>query len=335
MSLTIPPLFSGGAILPANKPLCVFGTGEGEIQVTLGTTTATATAKDGKWLACLPPMPYGGPYELTVTDGKTLLRRTDVYLGEVYLVAGQSNMQFKVDESALSETEYETDPLLRLYTVDRPEAGELFTSADGWIESRAETVGKWTAIGYSLGKALRKKKGVAIGIIACYQGASVIQSWLKKQACARPEFYVPDDEKFIDHRVKEYFWNAEGYLSEYMLDKLAPYPLTRVVWYQGESNTSNAESAIYDKLLIALIKQLRTAHLDETLPVSVVQIADLTSRLNDPEYALAWRTLQAKQAEVANTLENVKLIVSRDVCETDDIHPKTKKILAERIAKNI
>lgn len=30
--------------------------------------------------------------------------------------------------------------------------------------------------------------------------------------------------------------------------------------------------------------------------------------------------------------DNVKTVISCDVCETDDIHPKTKNILAKRVA---
>ena len=65
-----------------------------------------------------------------------------------------------------------------------------------------------------------------------------------------------------------------------------------------------------------------------TLPFLVVQIADYVDR--DGE---AWRTIQNAQLKAAEVIPFVKTVISRDVCESDDIHPPTKHILAERIAR--
>jgi len=60
-----------------------------------------------------------------------------------------------------------------------------------------------------------------------------------------------------------------------------------------------------------------------------VQIADFCYSPNKE----AWKLVQKAQYEVQNMRENVTTVISRDVCENDDIHPKTKDKLAERIAE--
>jgi hypothetical protein len=80
-------------------------------------------------------------------------------------------------------------------------------------------------------------------------------------------------------------------------------------------------------MLTALINAWRDGFCDKNLPVIVVQIADCDSRATE-----AWRTVQQAQMAVQDVLPNVRTVISRDVCESDDIHPGTKELLAKRIA---
>ena len=84
-------------VLQANKTIHIFGNGEGEVTVEFLGQKRTVLTK-GEWLIELDPQPYGGPYTMDVTlDGeKTTI--SDIWLGDVYLLGGQSNMQFKMIE---------------------------------------------------------------------------------------------------------------------------------------------------------------------------------------------------------------------------------------------
>ena len=94
-------LFSDHAVLQREMPVPVWGwTGPGtRVRVNLGPYTAeTRAGDDGKFLARLPPMPAGGPYELDAStpDGKTHARATEVMVGEVWVCSGQSNMEWPI-----------------------------------------------------------------------------------------------------------------------------------------------------------------------------------------------------------------------------------------------
>lgn len=328
MSFTIDEFFRNGAVLPHSRPLNIYGEGEGEISVTLNGETVTATAENGKWRGVLPPMECGGPYTLKATCGVETLTAEDIYIGEVILLLGQSNLQFKIHESTEANDIYEDNGLLRLYTIDRPEEGEYFKAADGWVKATAQGIQNWSAIGYHLANELNRQKEIAVGLIACYQGASKIQSWLPKEIAASDVFCLCDNLKHPDHK-EYYMWNYDGFLYDFSLSKLFPYSLSHVVYYQGESNTAMAEAERFDKMLCALIEHIREKTYDADLPVTVVQIADFLTR-NDE----AWRAVQQAQLNVQSLTHNVKTVICADVCENDNIHPPTKRPLAIRIAKS-
>ena len=83
-------------------------------------------------------------------------------------------------------------------------------------------------------------------------------------------------------------------------------------------------------MLTDMIKSWRADLKDPTLPFTVIQIAD-----SDERMCKGWINIQKAQSIVAQTNDNVTLIQSKDVCETDDIHPKSKTILSKRIADSI
>ena len=145
----------------------------------------------------------------------------------------------------------------------------------------------------------------------------------------RADIFVPDEQKYTD-KVRYPAFNYEGKMYEICFSKIAPFAFSAVVWYQGESNTSEAESKIYGKQLEILIHSWREDLRDYSLPFSVVQIHELIPRLTEE-----WKRIQSEQKRVAARVPNTHLVVSRDVCETDVIHPKNKSRLAKRVYSSI
>lgn len=322
------PLFCNNAVLQAGKPVRIFGEGEGNVTVRIGEVEGFAASKDGKWLVELPAFNYGGPYNIEVDlDGESVVLE-NIYFGDVYLLVGQSNLQFKLSESTTPREAYKSNPLMRLFTLDRIEEGEVFKTKDGWVECDKESAGGWSAVGYHLAERVCEKSGNAVGIISAYQGASIIQSWLPLEIATRKEFFVPEELRSYDYKQENYKrWNRDGVLYAFAIEKIIPYSVSHVIWYQGESNTCDAEAVIYGDMLRTLIETYRERFLDATLPFVVTQIADYDYRED-----LAWKIVQLRAAEVAETVPYVSLAKACDFCETDDIHPKTKATLAYYIA---
>ena len=314
----------------AGKPIRIYGEGHGQAQICFASYETTIVSSDETWFIEFPAMEYGGPYQLEVIFENEHITFDDIYVGEVYLFAGQSNMQFKLHESSTALDLYETNDKLRLFSTDRLEEGEYFKSSDGWVKSDKEQVGNWSAIAYLVGNEISKTKDIAVGVITCYQGASVIESWVPKNTFENLGIHIPDDKKHYDHLAKEYSaWNEEGKLHSFALSQVIPFSLSSVIWYQGESDTFLDESLVYTDELCELIRVWRNDFLDEELPFVVIQIADYMERATDE----AWKNVQKAQLEVQTMLPHVTTVISADVCETDDIHPKTKEKVAKRVAE--
>ena len=258
----------------------------------------------------------------------------NIYFGDVYLLAGQSNNQFKLHDSNTPTEYYNDNSDLLLYTVDRLEVpGEPFKSSDGWISAKKSDVGEWPALGYLFGDILTKNSNRKIGLIACYQGASLIQSWLPKGILEGTDLFVPTELRASGIRNPAYSaWNGDGMLYNGMLSKILPFALNGVVWYQGESNSGGGDSKIevYSGILKLLVNTWRKDFYDNNLKFIIVQIHDLVSVLNNADNG--WRNVQSAQEIVCNDILNTFLVKSADISETDDIHPKTKLPLAKRIA---
>lgn len=326
--MRLAPIFADHMVLAAGKPVRVFGTGIGTARVSFRGVEATAESKGGSWCVELPAGAAGGPYELTVRmNGRTQVVR-DVMVGMVIMLAGQSNMQFKLAESSSDPATWQGNPNIRSFTTRRLEKGEPYSPDDGWVSLEKPNAGKWSAIGYEMAIRLAAAKGCAVGVVNCYQGASAIQAWLDAPMLADRRFELPEGGKWHwDVDCQPYWrWNCPGTLYREQFGPIVPYAMSGVVWYQGESNTGLREGEVYERMLPTMIGLWRRDLRDETLPFAVVQLADLVKRRD-----AGWRRVQEAQVKVAELCPNVKTVRSADVCESDGIHPKTKSRLAARL----
>ena len=318
-------IFTSNMVFAANKPIRIYGYGVGEAVIRFGDTEKKVASESDEWYTELPAMQYGGPYTLAFeSEGSTTVLE-DVYVGEVYLFAGQSNMQFKLGESSSDPKKCRAKPEIRMLNTDKIEKGERFALKDGWIKCDDGNIADWSAIAYHTAITLSDRKDIAVGAICCYQGASVIESWVRSGLFAENGIVLTDEEKFIDH-FEYHDWNGDGVIYSYALSQVIPFALSGVVWYQGESDASLAESRIYKKELSLLIDHWRSEFKNESLPFVVVQIADFIGRERE-----AWSNIQKAQADIQNEKKKVISVRSADVCEKDNIHPPTKDKLSIRI----
>ena len=323
-------IFRSHMVFACCKPIRIFGMGKGRAEITFANCCKTVVSEQEQWLVEFPPMECGGPYDLTfVSDGETV-EFTDIYVGEVYLFAGQSNMQFKVKDGEDDPDLCETVDMLRLYSPERIEKTDYFTPKDGWVKAEKSTGPEWSALAHFSGVKLAKEKKVAIGIIVAYQGASVIESWVPRDIFEQNGILVPPEEKGKSHFDPRYSWNQNGRLYDNMIGQIIPYSLTGVVWYQGESDTTLGESKVYGQELAILIDTWRKDFQTPELPFTVIQIADYD--LPNPE---PWINVQKAQYDIQFSLPNVTTVISGDVCARDNIHPPKKYALAQKLADSL
>lgn len=327
--MQINKIFSDGVVFQANKPVRIYGTGAGKVTATFNGVTASGEFCEEKWFLSLGTFGYGGPYQLEVdlNGEKTVLK--DIYVGEVILLAGQSNIAMVLSGSSYPQEIIEDNDLVRYFTSELFENQGHFSPDDGWVYCTKENAPHFSAIGYHLGMKLSCEKGVAVGLIACYLGSSVIESWLPQEITDKECYQLPKEEKYDSPYVHGPH-NKHGALYNVRQQSIVPFSLGNIIWYQGESNTGSGEWKIYTELLTELIDCWRNDFMDSDLPFTVVQIADWDERTD-----FGWKGIQRAQEKITEKVKNVKVVKSADVCETFDIHPPTKIHLANRIYENI
>lgn len=177
-------------------------------------STFTTIDTSGHWLVTLPALEAGGPYELSISDRSGVtLRYLRVYVGEVWLAGGQSNMELELRNSEHADTAVATsaDPLLRFYNT--PKTGVIDTEAEDhaiWQVSGPATSGTMSAVAYYFARRLRDELGanVPVGIIDCYIGGTSITSWMSRatlESCEAGQAYLNRFSNAIAGKTDEQF----------------------------------------------------------------------------------------------------------------------------------
>lgn len=334
--LQLNPIFNDHMVFAFAKPIRVSGRSNEEVSVVFKDQKITVKPINDEWEATFPPEEIGGPYELVVSNKTEQIVIKDIYVGLLLLMAGQSNQQFKFKEGLDKYEEYLSNSNIRLFSTNRPMFfdGDLepFRASDGWKVLEKEDIPSWPSLCYQVSRFINEKdKNIHIGLVTCYEGASVIEAWIPENKIIGTSLDIPLSSKHPDHSDTFYkIWNRNGLLYDVVFSQCKPLTYNIICYYQGESDTSLEEGKIYDKELEILAKIYRSDTKDESTPFLIVEIANLDVRNDD-----GWRSIQKAQERSVNIIPNSYLIDSRGVSETSCIHPSRKKELARMIANQI
>lgn len=113
-----------------------------------------------------------------------------------------------------------------------------------------------------------------------------------------------------------------------MINPLIPYAVKGVLWYQGESNESRAFQ--YNEAFPLLINDWRSKWRQGDMPFYFAQLASFGTKGNSNE-GCAWAELREAQFNTLK-LNNTAMVVTTDIGNPNDIHPRNKKDVGYRFA---
>lgn len=281
----LPKIFGDNMVLQQQTECNLWGTADANKVVKVraswnGKTYKTQADAQGKWAMKIETPQAGGPYELSLSDGKEL-KLHNILIGEVWICSGQSNMEmpmkgFKAQpvEGAPEELMLCKDQQLRLFTVQRnAQLNPVDTVAGDWKEADAASVREFSAAAYYYGKTLRQSLGVPVGLIVASWGGSACEAWINGDLIksdwlkAFPKLHTPWNEA----DVKKYQQRCPSALYNGMLHPLISYTMKGVIWYQGEDNCNRY--ATYADQMQTLVNSWRKEWKQGIFPFYYCQIA--------------------------------------------------------------
>ncbi|MBV5283594.1 MAG: sialate O-acetylesterase [Paludibacter sp.] len=284
----------------------------------------------GDWLIKVKTTEAGGPYTVSITSGKEKVLLQNILLGEVWLCSGQSNMEMPIAGFGDSPINGSTDALMsaansniRLFTVAKASMAEPQDTCNGsWLVASAESVSKFSAVGYYYARLLQQSLNVPVGMICSSWGGSRIEAWMKNDVITgfADAYKQTTQEKTLGHHRASRLYNG-------MIAPLVNYNIKGALWYQGESNIGNYQD--YAALQAAMIKSWRTDFGVGEFPFYFVQIAPYWYN-----NSLATNSSLQREAQFnAMTLTpNSGMVTTVDIGEEKNIHPAEKATISKRLA---
>ncbi len=363
-AVKLPALISDHMVLQQGMPVRIWGTADPGESVKVefqGQSIATAARPDGKWEAWLRPLSAAGPLEMSING--TVVHDVlvgEVWVGSGQSNMQFALQSVREKDAEIATANY---PLVRLFQVKRVVEDQPATDVEGrWEVCAPGTIPRFSAVEYFFGRHLHQSLHAPMGLIESDWGGTPAQSWTSKEALlADPSLNFileawdktlaayPAAKQRYDQQLETWNQNvakakAEGSnppprpgvppgpghqntpagLYNGMIAPLTPYAIRGAIWYQGESNASEAHAYKYRRLFADMIQDWRNRWGEGDFPFLFVQLANYKA---NPW----WPVLRESQTETLR-LRNTGMAVTIDIGESNDIHPKNKQDVGKRLA---
>jgi sialate O-acetylesterase len=292
--------------------------------------------QSGKWKIQIETPSAGGPYQLKI-DGSELITLNNVWVGDVWLMSGQSNMSMQLKGYYCQPVQGSTEAILNsggknIHFINIPimAAYKPLSSFDAqWVVASPETTGDCSAIAWFFADYVHKHFNIPIGIINASYSGSNVEAWMTPAACKSNKIDIPvqSDE------TSPWINNVPTVLYNGMIRPFVGYTIKGLVWYQGESNIFDVPR--YAPSVAAMVNEWRKEWNCGEFPFYFAQIAPYDYKEWN-FFTPQWTEISAYQREAQ--LKSQKLIahsamaVLLDIGEEKQIHPFRKREAAERLA---
>jgi sialate O-acetylesterase len=245
----LPSIIGDDMVLQQNTDVPIWGwSNPGEavvVQVSWLTSPVTAKAdQQGTWTINLKTPQAGGPHTITIKGENTVILK-NVMVGEVWICAGQSNMEMGIGAVDNSEQEIKAAnyPNIRLFRFKRIISAEPVRQTDGkWYLCSPENIssqGDWagfSAAGYFFGREIHKDLNVPIGLIQVAWGGTPAEAWMSKETLLLDPDFEPIAKKIPQNYSPEEIRKSEQEQEQWFKRLNASDPGEKAGWMNPDMN---------------------------------------------------------------------------------------------------
>ncbi|MBS6225394.1 MAG: sialate O-acetylesterase [Parabacteroides johnsonii] len=333
--VTLPSLIGDNMVLQRNTVVKLWGkaTPYSTVKIKLSWDNQVYETKaeaSGEWVQNVRTTDAGGPYSITISDGTPVVL-SNILLGEVWICAGQSNMEMPVQgffgqpctDAVKTMRDARKYPDIRMFTVSRNSKKIPQNDCLGeWKFSDPGSVGAFSAVGYFFGRCLNQYLDIPVGLICTSWGGTNIEAWMSEESLKR----ISIDRRFIAENWTEEH-SAPTVLYNGMVHPLLKYVAKGFIWYQGEANHRNFYD--YKTMQVEMVRQWREAWNHAEMPFYYVQIAPY--RYDDAD-CRAMALLRENQYKALDEIPYSGIVGTNDVGLYSIIHEPNKLVIGERLA---
>lgn len=355
--LQLPDFFSNGMLLQRGERIRINGKGTPSETVWLrmqGKEISVQVNQNGQWELFLTEIQPGGPFTMEVIHATDTIRMEEIWVGDLWLCLGQSNMDFPLSSSSSWQIEQaiEKSERLKLFkynaiqpTDNRPWGDSTLMKVNdlsyfqGQWNSERET---FSAVAYHFGTDLIKEMDIPIGLVQISLGGAPIEAFVDRESLWEDDLLVDlfDDWQNSDFimpwvRERAAMNTGEGYegqqrhpyqpsyIYEAAISNMTPFGIKGILWYQGESNTHNP--TLYKRLFSTMVDSYRNRWANDSLPIYLVQLPGMARP--------SWPKFREMQLDLAQRDPYTEMAVTLDLGDSLEVHPKEKKQVGERLAR--
>jgi len=337
-----------------------------------GQQLSTKSDAEGKWEITFSELKASKKgSSLTLKAGKDTKTINDILVGEVWLASGQSNMEWTMSKTNSKDLANSiNNPNIRQYvSSNKSHSKEKLDLKGSWKKAITPNTSGFSAVGYHFANKLHQELDVPIAIIEVAWGGRPVESFISENALQKlPEAsgLINDkkiqiqnfDEKSANEKHKEALekhmaalktWVENGKKGNMprrpakqenpatnsqlhstifngMIHPFVGYGIRGAIWYQGESNAKNATAPYYGEFLGCLVNDWRQRWGKE-FPFYYVQLANFNAKNSN------WVLVQDEMRRALKEIPKTGMAVINDIGAANDIHPKNKKDVGERLAR--
>jgi len=242
----LPAFFSNNMVLQQKTNAAVWGQAEPgksiELKTGWSTKKYTATAdQHGNWKIMVTTPAYGGPYQITISDGEELVLN-NVLIGEVWVCSGQSNMEMplagwgKINDyqKEIDEAKYPDIRLLQVehQTANQPQS-DVKVAAGGWQQCNPQSISGFSSTAYFFARELYRKKRIPVGLIHSSWGGTIAEAWTSGSTLKNMPYFEAAVDKIArtdqDKMTRNYAKDMENW-GKNVLSKDAGLESGKPVW---------------------------------------------------------------------------------------------------------